>query len=756
MIRITLAALFTSVTCCFGANSALILDSTPGDWILNGQHRYYVPPEAVFTARVNQHNGMTVTVWAGDECWSLDFSAPNKAQLQVGAYDNAMKYGSEWGGFTTPIRPGLAVGGGICGDGHACNTLSGSFEVKQLAFGPGGNVESFHASFVQICSEFQPPLRGEIFYNSTDPLPPVHRILSPEVSYSTKGQFFRYQITSTEEALQYESSSLPPGLSLNATTGLISGIPTDVGTTAIELTVISAAGKLTRSWSLTTTPPYESTGPFTALRIFSEPGEVVGGGTSYFLTPDDGTFHAVAASGFGNAVPTTAEITFRPMAVFTATPGPIPPSSENWNVHCAAPNGQQLPGTYHGTGDFGDGARIRIQRRAAPSITGTFTVHQIATDGVHGLSRLKHFRGYYEQRSSNIPPLLRVWASFNAQNVVTSDLRVNARQGAPFEYQIIANNHPTGFVATGLPPGLSLDAATGLISGIPESEGEFTINLTVNGATANAEDTLQVHVRPARSLKNISTRAGIGTGDNVVIGGFIISGAQNKRVLIRGIGPTLRASGLNPVLEDPTLELRNSSGLLLIANDDWTSQRAEVESTGIPPAGATESAIVASLPPGAYTTILAGKNATTGIGLVEVYDLEGDADAMFGNISTRGRVGLGPDDAMIGGLIVAGGSGGASRIVVRGMGFPSGYGVAGELSDPTLALHDGNGNVLASNDNWADTQRDALIATTLAPTSSVHAAVFVDLPAGNYTAVIRGKGQDQGRALVEAYNLDSN
>jgi len=226
--------------------------------------------------------------------------------------------------------------------------------------------------------------------------------------------------------------------------------------------------------------------------------------------------------------------------------------------------------------------------------------------------------------------------------------------------------------------------------------------------------------------------------------------------MIRGIGPSLRAYGLNAVLENPTLELHDGSGKLISTNDDWTDQRDEVEATGIPPSAATESAIVATLAPGAYTAILAGKNATTGIGVVEIYDLDSSSEAMFGNISTRGRVGIAADEVLIGGLIIGGGSDGASRAVIRGMGSPYGYGVPNELYDPTLELRDSNGAVLAFNDNWADTQRDDLSATTIAPTSSVHAAMLVMLPSGNYTAIVRGKGQDQGRALVEAYNLDSN
>ena len=748
-------ALLAPVT-VWAANSALIMDSVRGDWILSEQHRYYLPPEAVFMAEKNGHNGVSIYMRIGSQCWQVHFTAPGANPLQVGKYENAMRFPLEFGGTNTPpVRPGLDVGGGECAFGHGCNTLSGSFEVKELIFTPDGGIASFHATFVQSCEEHSPPLRGEIFYNSNDPLPPVHRILSPEVSNATKGQFFRYQVTSTERAPRYQAVDLPPGLSLNPDTGLVSGVPTEVGSSTIQLQVVSEAGTFTRPWTLVTTPAYEWTGPFTAIRVHSELGEPVGRGKNYFITLDDGTITGYASSHiWADPGINRVGVYFRPWTFFNGVGAPGS-SSGYWGIDASAPSGEHLlPGSYTGTGDINAGARIYIsQWGSSPwNITGGFTIFDIANDG---FNRLKEFRGVFHQRSSNVAPLLHVWVWFNAQNVITSDVRANARQGIPFEYQIVANNRPSDFAATGLPPGLSLDTASGLISGVPENEGDFDVQLTASGAAAHASETVRIHVRPARSFKNIATRVRVGTGDNVVIGGFIITGAKSKRVLIRGIGASLGAYGLNPVLADPTLELYDSSGQLLFANDDWTTQRADIERTGLAPTAGTEAAIVASLPPGAYTTIVAGKNGSTGFALVEIYDIDSGSEAMFGNISTRGRVGLGPDDAVIGGLIIGGGSGGASRVVIRGIGS-YGQGVPNQLYDPTLALHDGNGTVVASNDNWADTQRDALIATTLAPSAGVHAAVLVTLQSGNYTAVVRGKGQDQGLALVEAYNLDSN
>ena len=203
------------------------------------------------------------------------------------------------------------------------------------------------------------------------------------------------------------------------------------------------------------------------------------------------------------------------------------------------------------------------------------------------------------------------------------------------------------------------------------------------------------------TLLNISTRMRVLTGDKVLIGGFIITGTDLKRVLIRGIGPSL--NGVGVTLADPTLELHQGS-TTVATNDNWklrpdgTSQQADIEATTIPPANDLESAILVTLSPGAYTAILAGKNGGTGVGLVEVYDLGQGANSQLANISTRGFVDTG-DNVMIGGLIVGGGSGGGTaRVMVRALG-PS-VPVAGALGDPTLELHDGSGTLVASNDNW--------------------------------------------------------
>jgi uncharacterized repeat protein (TIGR03803 family) len=254
---------------------------------------------------------------------------------------------------------------------------------------------------------------------------------------------------------------------------------------------------------------------------------------------------------------------------------------------------------------------------------------------------------------------------------------------------------------------------------------------------------------PAR-LVNISTRLQVLNGGNVLIGGFIVTGTEPKKVLLRGVGPSLQNAGVSGFLADPTLEL-NDKGLAIAVNDNWQdTQKAEIEASGAAPTDPAESAMVKTLQPGTYTVILRGKNQTTGIGLVEVYDLSPAADSRVANISTRGLVGSG-NDVMIGGFIV-GSSGGNTHVLVRAIG-PSLAGIGNALQDPVLQLRDANGVLVLGNDNWKETQQTEIEATGVAPTDGRESALISPLSAGNYTAIVSGKSGSTGVALVEVYNL---
>ena len=267
-----------------------------------------------------------------------------------------------------------------------------------------------------------------------------------------------------------------------------------------------------------------------------------------------------------------------------------------------------------------------------------------------------------------------------------------------------------------------------------------------------ANDALTIPFTPPAKALNISTRVFVDTGERVSIAGFIVTGDVSKKVLIRGIGPSLTASGVPSALADPTLTLFDESGNTLMMNDNWQdSQAAEIMATGIPPQNDLESAIVATLAPGHYTAVLAGKNGTTGNGLAEVYDLEPGTSSTLGNLSTRGFVGSG-DNAMIGGLII--GSGDLPIVVVRAIGPTlANIGVVNPLLDPTIEVHDRNGAVIGFNDDWKDGQTQSLFATQLNPTNDRESALVGFLAPGNYTAVVRGKGDTTGVALVEAYRV---
>ena len=294
-----------------------------------------------------------------------------------------------------------------------------------------------------------------------------------------------------------------------------------------------------------------------------------------------------------------------------------------------------------------------------------------------------------------------------------------------------------------------------------DTGGDVAYAATFNGE----EDIYYVRVAPlASQLLNISTRALVQTGEQVLIGGFIITGSEPKTVIIRGIGPSLTKFGVTGALVDPTLELHQGN-TILATNDNWktgangSSQEAEVEATGLPPANDLESAIVATLEPGGYTAILAGANDGTGVGLVEIYDVSSDDSSVLANISTRGFVGT-SGNVMIGGLIIGAGAGGGSKVVVRAIG-PSlaDAGVQDVLPDPTLELHDGNGVLIASNDNWkvsdltGQSQETEIRATMLAPVNDLESAIVTSLAPGSYTAVVQGKNNGVGVGLIEAYDL---
>jgi uncharacterized protein (DUF1800 family) len=255
------------------------------------------------------------------------------------------------------------------------------------------------------------------------------------------------------------------------------------------------------------------------------------------------------------------------------------------------------------------------------------------------------------------------------------------------------------------------------------------------------------------SVVNISTRMVVETGDNVLIGGFIVYGTGQKTVAVRAIGPSLPLQG---TLSDPVLELHDGSGALVATNDNWrSSQQTAIIAAGLAPSDDRESALIATVGTGNYTVIVRGANNGTGVALVEVYDLDpGTPTSRLANISTRGHI-LAGDNVMIGGFIIRGDD--PKRVIIRDRGPSlnlSGAPLAGRLMDPTLELHDGGGALMVANDNWRSSQQAEIDASTLAPTDDREPAIVATLAPGSYTAVARGANNTTGIALIEMYDLD--
>ena len=272
-------------------------------------------------------------------------------------------------------------------------------------------------------------------------------------------------------------------------------------------------------------------------------------------------------------------------------------------------------------------------------------------------------------------------------------------------------------------------------------------------------------------LGNISTRAFVQTGDNVMIGGFIVHGAEPKRIIIRAIGPELTQYGVPHVLTNPTLELHDGAGALIASNDNWlhtilggivtANQVFDIRVSGHAPGDGRESAIIAELPPGNYTAIVRGVNDSTGVGLAEVYDLSPDGSSILSNISTRAFVQT-DDHVMIGGFIVQGTQ--LKRVIIRAIGPElTQHGLSNALINPTLEMYDDTGALIASNDDWVTTIIGGIITSNQvrdiqtsghAPSDGRESAIIADLPPGNYTAIVRGVNNTTGIALVEVYDLD--
>ena len=327
-----------------------------------------------------------------------------------------------------------------------------------------------------------------------------------------------------------------------------------------------------------------------------------------------------------------------------------------------------------------------------------------------------------------IDPLLQTFAHDNGGTTPTYSLK----PGSPA-------------IDQGFSPGLTNDQR-----GLART---FDDPAVANAAGGEGSDVGAFELQPAPPaiLQNISTRARVETGDNVLIGGLIVNGQAEKTILFRAIGADVPVN--LATLVDPVLELHGPNGELIATNNNWAdTQQAEIELVNLAPIVPNDAALLIDLMPNSYTAIVRGQDGGSGIALVEAYDLSGFADATMANISSRGHVGAG-DDVLIAGFILGGGGGGATRVAVRALGPSLGFGANG-LQDPTIELYDGDGVFLGSNDNWKDTQEQEISAAGLAPGDDAEATLIMTLPPADYTAIVRSKDETTGIALVEVYRLE--
>jgi hypothetical protein len=535
-------------------------------------------------------------------------------------------------------------------------------------------------------------------YISASPL-----ITSPLIASGTIGLPFVYQFEAADATqLDVASLDLPPGLTFDPSLSAIIGEPEQDGTFQVDLTASNAVGTTNATLAITVQPAPAS-------------GPVIISSTS-----------ATGRTG-------------SPFAFQVTTSGASPLARLSVEGLPAGLSADPVTGFISGT--------VANDGSSAVSLT--------ATDG----------------GETATGTLELTFTSEAALPVIVSPSSATLVAGQFFSYTIAAPANTffeTNYQLIGqLPPGLTFKVATGTISGtfqdlagkVPnfETAGRVIGSVQLFASNYHGTGTIPLVFLAPTGAANISTRLSVGTGDNVLIGGFITQGNAPMKLVLRGIGPSLPLTG---VLADPYLELHSGSNTIA-SNDNWKdnlaggSQEVAIENTGLAPTDNLESAILRILGAGAYTAILSGTNNGTGVGLVEVYNLgaaslDVSGDAHLANISTRGNVQTG-DNVMIGGFINQGSI--PIRVVVRAIG-PSlaASGVNGALANPVLELHQADGTVV-TNDDWMETQRADIMATGLAPTDELESAILLTLPVGEgaYTAIVRGANGTTGVGLVEAY-----
>ncbi len=294
------------------------------------------------------------------------------------------------------------------------------------------------------------------------------------------------------------------------------------------------------------------------------------------------------------------------------------------------------------------------------------------------------------------------------------------------------------------------------------ASGSADVTLTARDSVGSVNTTFNVNVSPtapSARLANISTRAQVGVGDEVLIGGFVVRGSAPKRILVRSLGPSLTAFGVQGALSDPQIVLKDGQGNTVASNDNWkATQQADIQATGFAPTNDLDSALIATLQPGSYTAIVSGVGGATGVAIIEGYELNTTEAPLLINISSRGKVGTG-DNVMIGGFVI--GTSSPKKVIIRAVGPTlTNFGVTNAMANPTLQIFQG-GLVIAENDNWkvapgggVNPDMAAIVSSGFPPTNDLECAVIATLAPGPYTAIVRGVNDTSGVALVEIYDLE--